>query len=175
MKNKETKEKLKGFANYMVNVLLAILLIVFITTFIGIVFLYSLAEHIKLPAIGYISSEGMTMFFESGYSIIIGIFFVILSLLLIVLINLKYIRRIFVTLGISFILTSGLNIGLAIFEPTIIRFLSGAWQDVLISTTVVFKEFTTLCSIFLLLSGSVCLSIYSCIAIIKGDSHEEKI
>ncbi|GAA6396764.1 hypothetical protein [Solibaculum mannosilyticum] len=132
-------------------------------------FVYALNENVQIPSIGFIHGEWLTSVFDSWYPILFGIILVLVPLLILILLNKRRIRITFLSIGISFLIIAIISVIFGYIEPSAISLLSGEWQDVLVNTTTVFKDFTTVCAIILILSGATCLSIYFCIAVMKGD------
>ena len=64
---------------------------------------------------------------------------------------------------------------MVVVKNQVFGFLSEDWQDVLVNATVVFSDVCIICAIILIAIGATCLSVYSCIAIIKGGKHEKDI
>ena len=97
----------------------------------------------------------------------------LIPLLVIIFINVHRIRRAFLDIGCSAIVSAVFNIVTAGVAAQIIRVFSGDWQDVLINTTVAYRSYSIICASGLVIIGVTCLSIYSCIVVIKGGRYEK--
>ena len=97
----------------------------------------------------------------------------LIPMLVIALINTHRVRRIFLGIGCSAIVSAILSIVVVIFRTQVLKVLSGEWQDALVNATAVFRDFCFICAEVLIVIGAACLSIYSCIAVIKGGKHEK--
>ena len=97
----------------------------------------------------------------------------LIPILIIVLINTNRIRRIFLAIGCSAIASAILSMVAYVTKTQLLKLLSGEWQDALVNATAVFGDFCVVCAIVLIVIGAACLSIYSCIVVIKGGKHEK--
>lgn len=140
-----------------------------------LLFLYALNENVRLPSLGSISGDWLSVFFDSWYSLALGGALVLIPMLSLVLINTHRIRRIFITVGISSMATAIFSIVLGLTGAQIVKAFSGEWQDILIYATVAFEDFAVLCAVILIIIGAACISIYSSIAVVKGAKHEKDI
>lgn len=140
---------------------------------LAVLFLYALNENVRLPSIGIVSEGWLTAFFDTWYPVALGIVFVLIPFLLIVLVNLHRIRRVFAAGGISFLCAGILSVVSGAFGASVIPFMGGDWQEILIGTASVWKEFTAVCSIPAIMLGAFCLSVYACIAVVKGGRNEK--
>lgn len=152
------------------SLILAILLVVFVL----LIFIKALSENVIIPDIGPVSSIWLVRFFESRYSLIFGSTLAMIPLIIIILLNTYRVRNVFFAVGCSMIISSILSIVMAIFRIRIFKILSGEWQDILVNVTMVFRDFCNICAAIMITIGITCLSIYSCIVIIKGGRHEKE-
>ncbi len=163
-----------GVGNTFFSVLLSLLLFVFTVLFVLLLFIHALNENVLIPDVGPISRDWLAMFFDSWYALALGGTLVLIPLLIIVLINTHRIRRIFLFVGMSSILSCLFSIALAFIGTHMVKLFSGEWQDALINSTNVFKDFCVVCAVILAVLGTTSLSIYSCIKTIKGAKHEKE-
>lgn len=169
-----TKEKkVPGFWGVLFSVIFSLLLTVSFTMLVLLLFIHALNENTIIPSIGPISSDWLAVFFDSWYSLVLGGALVLIPILIIVLINTNRMRRIFLAIGCSAIASAILSVVAMIIKKQVLKLLSGEWQDTLVNATAVFGDFCIVCAIVLIVIGAACLSIYSCIAVIKGGKHEK--
>lgn len=169
-----TKEKkAPGFFSAMLSVIFSLLLTVSIILLVLLLFIHALNENTIIPAIGPISSDLLAVFFDSWYSLVLGGALVLIPVLVIALINTHRVRRLFLGVGCSAIASAILSIVVVIFRTQVLKVLSGEWQDALVNATAVFRDFCFICAGGLVAIGATCLSIYSCIAVVKGGKHEK--
>lgn len=169
-----TKEKkVPGFWSILFSVIFSLLLTVSITLLVFLLFIHALNENVVLPAVGAISSAWLALFFDSWYSLVLGGAVVLIPTLIIILLNTHRVRRIFLAIGVSSVVSAILCVAGAIIRTHTLKLLSGEWQDILINATAAFKDFCVVCAIILIVIGTTCLSIYSCIAVVKGGKHEK--
>lgn len=140
-----------------------------------IIFLQALHEYIVIPSLGALHEAQVANFFSAWYPIAFAAILVMILFVILVILNRQRIRRIFATSGISLLIAGFMAIFLGLFSKSLISFVSLPWQDMLISKSVLFKEFTTLGGLIFVVLGALCLSIYSCIVIVKGKKHETSI
>lgn len=167
------EKKATGFFGILFSAVFSLPLTVSIILYVLVLFIHALNENTIIPAIGPISSDWLAVFFESWYSLALGGVLVLIPLLVIILINTYRIRRIFFTVGCSTIASAILSIVVVVLRTQALKVLSGEWQDALVSTTAVFRDFCIIYAIILVVIGATCLSIYSCIAVVKGGKHEK--
>ncbi len=169
-----TKEKkTPGFWGVLFSVIFSLLLTVSITLLVLLLFIHALNKNTIIPSIGPISSDWLAVFFDSWYSLVLGGALVVIPVLVIALINTHRVRRIFLGIGCSTIASAILSIVVTIFRTQVLKVLSGEWQDTLVNATAVFRDFCVICAGVLIVIGATCLSIYSCIAVVKGGRHEK--
>ena len=150
-----------------------LLLTVSITLFILLLFIGALSENATIPDIGFITGDWLAVFLNTWYSFVLGGIMMLIPLLVIMFINVHRIRRAFLDIGCSAIVSAVFNIVTAGVAAQIIRVFSGDWQDVLINTTVAYRSYSIICASGLVIIGVTCLSIYSCIVVIKGGRYEK--
>lgn len=172
------KKKMKGIVcskcGALFSVVFSLLLTISLIVFVLLLFIHALNENVIIPDIGPISSDWLALFFDSWYSLVLGGALVLIPILIIILINTNRIRRIFLAIGCSTIVSAMLDMATVIFRIQILKFLSGEWQDALVNATAVFRDFCIICAVVLVVIGATCMSIYSCIAVVKGDKKHEK-
>lgn len=169
-----TKEKRTPvFLGVLFSVIFSLLLTVSIILLVLLLFIHAINENTIIPSIGPISSDWLAAFFDSCYSLVLGGALVLIPMLIIILINTNRIRRIFLAISCSAIVSAILSIVAIIIKAQILKLLSGEWQDALINATAVFGDFCIVCAIVLIVIGATCLSIYSCIVALKGGKHEK--
>lgn len=169
-----TKEKKSpSFWGVLFSVIFSLLLTVSITLLVLLLFIHAVNENTIIPSIGPISSDWLAVFFDSWYPLVLGGALVLIPILVIVLFNTNRIRRIFLAIGCSAIASAILSIVAIIIKTHILKLLSGEWQDALVNATTVFGDFCIVCAIILIVIGTACLSIYSCVVAIKGGKHEK--
>lgn len=167
------KKKTSIFLGVLFTAIFSLLLSASIVLLILLLFIQALNENVIIPAVGFIPSDWLALFFDSWYSLVLGGALVLIPSLIIVLINMHRVRRIFLAIGCSTIASAMLSIVAIIIRTQIVKLLPGEWQDVLVNVTAVFRDFGVVCAIILLVIGATCLSIYSCIAVVKGGGHEK--
>lgn len=169
-----TKEKKSpSFWGVLFSVIFSLLLTVSITLLVLLLFIHAVNANAIIPSIGSISSDWLAVFFDSWYPLVLGGALVLIPILVIVLFNTNRIRRIFLAIGCSAIASAILSIVAIIIKTHILKLLSGEWQDALVNATTVFGDFCIVCAIILIVIGTACLSIYSCVVVIKGGKHEK--
>lgn len=169
-----TKEKKAlGCFSALLSVIFSLLLSVSFILVVLLLFIHALNENTIIPAIGPISSDLLAVFLGSWYSFVLGGALVLIPMLVIALINRHRVRRIFLGIGCSAIVSAILSIVVVIFRTQLLKVLSGEWQDALVNATAVFRDFCFICAGVLIVIGATCLSIYSCIAVVKGGKHEK--
>ena len=167
------EKKVPGFFVALLSVIFSLLLSVSFILVVLLLFLYALNENTIIPAIGHISGDLLAVFFDSWYSFVLGGALVLIPMLVIVLMNTHHIRRIFLCVGCSAITSAIFSIVMVLFRTSVFKVLSGEWQDALVNATAVFRDFCFICAGVLVVIGSTCLSIYSCIGMAKGGRHEK--
>lgn len=172
MKTKD-KENSLGFWSAFFTTIFSLLLTASLLLLVLLLFIHAINENAILPAIGAISGDWLALFFDSWYSIVIGGAFVLIPILLIVLLNTRCARRIFLAIGCSGIVASILSVIVAANRMRALKLLSAEWQDVLINVTAAFKDFAVVCAIILIAIGMTCLSIHFCITAVKGGKYEK--
>lgn len=169
-----TKEKkAPSFWGVLFSVIFSLLLTVSIILLVLLLFIHALNENTIIPSIGPISSDWLAVFFDSWYSLVLSGALVLIPVLVIALVNTHRVRRLFLGVGCSAIASAILSITVAIFRIQILKVLSGEWQDALVNATAAFRNFCFICAAVLVAIGATCLSIYSCIAVVKGGKHEK--
>lgn len=166
-------KKASGFWGVLFSVIFSLLLSISLIILVLILFIHALNENVIIPGVGPISNDWIALFFDSWYPLALGGALVLIPLLVITLINTHRIRIIFFAVGCSTIVSAILSIAAAILRTEALKALSGEWQDALVNATAVFGDFCIMCAIVLIVIGATCLSIYSCIAGIKGGKHEK--
>lgn len=167
------KKRSPGIFGAFLSGLLSLLLTATATLLVLLLFIYAINENVPIPTIGPFSGDSLTEFFESWYSLALGGALVLLPMLFIIIVNIHRIRRAFISIGISAILSALLSAVFGFISTQSINLLSGEWQDTLINATVVLKDFTVICAVVFVVIGAACLSIYSCINVVKGAKHEK--
>lgn len=167
------KEKGIGFWNIFFTAICCLLLTILSAGFILLLFMYALNENIVLPAVGFISGDWLALIFDSWYLLAFGIALLVTMVLMVVLINISKIRRIYIAIGCTSIMSAILNIAIVMFRTHILKLFPAEWQEILVNTTAVFKDFEIICVIILVMIGATCLSIYSGIVVVKGDKGEK--
>lgn len=169
-----TKEKkVSRFWRVLFSIIFSLLLTISFTLLVLLLFIHALNENTIIPSIGPISSDWLAVFFDSWYTLVLGGALVLIPILIIVLLNTNRKRRVFLAIGCSAIASAILSVVATIIKKQILKLLSGEWQDTLVNATAVFGDFYIVCAIVLVVIGTACLSIYSCIAVIKGGKHEK--
>lgn len=166
-------KKAPGFWNVFFSVIVGLLLTVSTTLLALLLFMHGLNETVRIPAVGPISGDWLAVFFDAWYPFVLGGAFVLIPLLIIVLINTHRIRRIFLTVGVSATAVAVFSVVFALFETQVVKMLSGEWQEALVNSTAVLKDFFVLYAIIMVVIGAACLSVYSCITVVKGARHEQ--
>ncbi len=161
-----------GFWGVFFSTLFSLLLTASTALLVPLLFLHALNEHQPIPAIGSVSASWLAEFFDSGWVFALGGTLVLIPLLAILLINTHRVRRVFLSVGVSAVAAALLSAALGFAGKYAIKLLSGDWQDALLNTTAVFKDFSIVCALILVILGAACLSIYSLIAVLKGGNHE---
>lgn len=177
MKKKEKKEKKAGnsfsFWRVCLTVIFSLLLTAVLVLLLFLLFIHALNDHVVLPNIGPISGDWADVFFDSWYSVILGGVLAMVPVVTIVLLNTRRIRRIFLAVGASAILSAIFSAAAVVIRIRIIQALSGEWQEVLINAAAAFKDFGVIYAMILIAVGAACLSIYFCVAAVKGGRHEK--
>lgn len=155
------------------SVIFGLLLSVSVMLFVILLFVYALNENGTIPAIGFISGDRLNSFLDSPFSLVLGGVPVLIPVLVIVFINSHRIRRCFLVIGCSAFVSAALCMTAVILRTQMLQSLSAQWQEALINATSVFGDFCVVCALILIAVGAACLSIYSCIAVIKGGKHEK--
>lgn len=150
-----------------------LLLTASIILFILLLFTSALSENTTIPDLGFVTGDWLAAFLNTWYSFALGGIMILIPLLVIICVNVHRIRRAFLVIGCSTIVSAVFNIATAGFAAQILSVFSGDWQDVLINTTVAYRSYSIICASGLVIIGATCLSIYSCIAVIKGGRYEK--
>lgn len=162
-----------GILSSILSGLFSLLLALFTVLLVVLLFLHALSQNVLLPAVGGLSSYLIVSFFDHWYFLILGVALVLIQLLAILLLNLSRVRRFYLSVGCAAVGAAVLCCASGFLAPRAIRLFSGAWQDILVNTTAVFRDFSAFCAIVLAAVGFACISIYSCIRAVKGGSHEK--
>lgn len=155
------------------TVLFALLLTASTVVLMLLLFLYGLHGYVTIPAMGPVSADWLAMFFDAWYSVALGVVLVLLPLALLLLINAHRIRRAFFALGLSAIGTALLSLAAALLGSYAVPWLPGAWRELAAGVAAAFRDYCTVWGIALILAGGTCLSVYACIAVVKGAKHEK--
>lgn len=141
-----------------------------------ILFLQALGQTVKLPALGDITSKTVNAFFDSWLCIALGGVLVLLPLLIIVLMNTHRIFRIFQALGAAALLAAVLSGTGGLVLPVLANagaaFLPDSWQGIFVNASGIFQDYALVVAVILCAVGAGCLSVSSCIRIVKGARHE---
>lgn len=167
------REERPGIWSILGSIMFGLLLAMSIVLLIGLLFVHALSQNVPIPAVGPASEELLAGFFISWFPFVLGGLLVLIPLLLLLLIHRCRIRRVFFTLGISTVAAAALSAVFGLFGGRILGMLSEVWQEVLVNSTVVFQEFSTVCAVILAMFGAGCLSVYACIHAVKGEIHEK--
>ena len=166
-------KKTSGVGGGLLTVVMSLLLSVSFVLLAVLLFVHALNENVIIPDVGLLTSDGLTEFFDSWYSLALGGALVLIPLLLVVLVNTHRARRAFLAIGSSAIASALLLTVVLCFRTQILNVLSGQWQDALVNATAAFRGFCLVCIIVLIAIGATCVSVYSCIAVVKGGRHEK--
>ena len=167
------RRRTNGLLGAFFSVIFSILLSVLMMLFAIFLFLHALGQRVMMPAAGPISDDWLALLFQSWYSLAIGGALVLVPLAAIILINAHSMRRSFLAVGCSMLLSAIFGIAAAITAPQALKLLPGAWQDILVNSVTAFGDFCIVWALLFIVIGAACLSIYSCIAAVKGGRHEK--
>lgn len=167
------EKKASGFWSTFFSAILSLLLTASFLAFELLLFLFALNKNVSLPDFGPLSGDSLAMFFDSWYSVFLGGAFVLIPILILVMINTKHIRDIFLAIGCSVIAAAVLSVAVSALKTQLLNLLPGEWQDAAINAVSVFGDFCIVCAIILTVIGAACLSAYSCIVAVKGGKHEK--
>lgn len=147
--------------------LLTILLMLFIALSSLMLYLGALSNNQPMPSIGPLSSEGLMVFFSGWFVVVFSVAIVFIPLLLIILLNGKRVRRVFLSVGIAALGSAVLIALINLLDGFLIGLLSGPWHDLFNTTTALFDGYGWMTFIVLFIIGATCLSVYGCIVAIK--------
>lgn len=167
------KKKIKGFFSVLFSMFFSLLLAISMISLMPLIFIHALHENVKIPNIGSIPGDGLALFLDSWYFFALVGALVLIPVLCIILVNTHHIRRAFLAVGCSAIMSALVVFASAIFRTWIFKALSGEWQDALVNSTAVFGDLGIIYAVALILIGVTCVSIYSCIAVVTGGKHEK--
>lgn len=167
------ENKVLTFLGVLFSIIFSLFLSVSIIILVLLLFLNAINENVTLPDAFFFSGSSLDSFLGSPYSYVLNGALILIPVLLIILLNIRRARRIFLALAYSSCISIILLITSAIISPHVLNLLSGEWQNVLINTTVVFRDFCIICAIILFVIVVTCLSIYFCISAVKGGRHEK--
>lgn len=167
------KKKSPGLLGALFSAIFSLLLSISLVLLVIGLFIYGLNENVIMPDAGPISGDWLAAFFDSWYCFVLGGVLVLVPALSILLINRHRIRRFFLAAGCAAIVSVVISIAVSMTGLRMLKLLSGAWQDILVNTTVMFRDFCVVCAMILFVIGAGCLSIYSCIAVVKGGRREK--
>ncbi len=160
-----------GACSVIFSVLAAIFLVVFTLLLLMTIFLHTIAGDTEFPAFGIFNAERMTNFLNSLYPVLFCSVLTAIPLLLILRLNIRRIRRAFLTLGISALSTGLLCIPAGMFSMVFIRLLPEALQDVMAAPSAVLADLSYVCAVIWIVAGSFLISVYSCINVLGGKSN----
>lgn len=169
----DAEKKSPGCFGAFLTALFSLVLTLMLVLAVAILFVHALNENVPIPAIGFISDVWLAEFFDTWYALAFAGILVLLPMLLIMLINANWIRAAFLSYGVSAVAAALCAVASGIAAPWGLPLLPGDWQNTLVNTTMVYRDFTQVCGILLVLFGAACLSVHSCIRVVKGGSHEK--
>ena len=168
---KSTLVFFRSFFSAFFGLMLIVLLV--LTEFL--LFVRALNDNIVLPSVWLINSETVTAFFDSWVSLLLCSILPLIPILILLRINSHNLRKVFLTIGCSSVISAAINIIIVISNTPAIKLLSVDWQNALVNTTSAFRDFLVVCAVFLIIIGATFISIYSCIIAIKGGRHEKAV
>lgn len=139
----------------------------------ALLFVSALNENFRIPAIGPVSGDRFAELLDSWYLYAIAGALAAIPLLLLVLSNLRRIRRAFLAAGVSAVISAVLSITAGIFGARAVRIFPAEWQDILVNATAVWRDLSLACGVILIAAGAASLSVYASIIAAKGDRHEK--
>ena len=155
------------------TILLSIFFTLFLFLLFFVLFLFGVTNSVALPTAGGFTDNWSIVFFGSLIPVILSSLLAVAFIVMIVLVNTGRVRRIFLALGVSFLVTGVINIAAGILGAYGVPYLSGNWQSLLVNATVTFREFMIVCAVLLAVMGIVFISVYASITAIKGGAEHE--
>ena len=155
---------LRCFGTFLFSIFLTALLLLLG----GLLFLHGLAGNDRLPSIRNINGAWLTNVCASWYLLVLTGIFIGIQLVILALINVRRVRNLFLSIGVSSMVSGTASALSGIWMSAVIEILPGAWQDCLINTTVVLKSFFHLYSAVLVIIGMIFLSISFSVRIVRG-------
>lgn len=161
------KKAAGGAVSVIFSVISAILLIAFTLVFMVVCFLHTIADDVKFPSYYDLSGARINDFMESPVPVLLGGGLVVIPMVLIILLNLRRIRRAVLTFGISDVIIGALCIPLGIFAADILRLFPSALQDVLMAPSNVFTDLSYVFGAGWIVLGIFLISVYACINVLR--------
>lgn len=163
----EKKASGGGAVSVIFSVISAILLIAFTLVFMVVYFLHTIADDVKFPSYYDLSGARINDFMESLFPVLLGGGLVVIPMVLIILLNLRRIRRAVLTFGISDVIIGALCIPLGLFAADILRLFPSALQDVLMAPSNVFTDLSYVFGAGWIVLGIFLISVYACINVLR--------
>lgn len=149
--------------------------VLFATILMAMAFFHGLAANVNFPSVGGISGDRLTELLESSLPLILGGILVGIPLFCIVFLNIRWVRRIFLFLGIAGLLTGLLSFFGGLFWPLLVERMSGGLQNILKASMAAFQDVSFMYALLWLLLGAVLISVYSCITVCRGKKYEKNM
>lgn len=162
-------QKSPGILSIMLSCLFGLLLCLLTCLTAVVLFLHGLSDANQLPDLGRLDLAG---FFDSPVPVILAGLLILFSILLLVLCNLRHLRHGLTAIGASLFAAGPILLILGRLWPRLLPLFSRDWQIFFAYKTMIFRDFTTICALVILLPGAVLLSVGGCIrAAKKGGRH----
>lgn len=145
----------------------SLLLIPCTAAFFVLMFLNALAEKTSFPALGGIERGVVNDFLGSDLSIILLGAVCLLLILDFFFINRKYVRRAFLALGITLLITGLVSFGMSLAAGYIVDNLIAAWQNILSPAVPAFSQTGMLFGVGWCVIGAALISIFLCIRALR--------
>ena len=139
---------------------------------VWMLFVWSLGKQADLPAVGPVSGELISAFFDSAFFFAVGGALLLLPAAVLILVNVHRLRRVFLGVGIAAMAAALFSTAAGLGRIWLLQRLDGPWQELLVDTTAVFRDFSFLCAVILAVGGVACFSIYGCIRVVRGRRYE---
>lgn len=162
-----------GAVSVIFSVISAILLIAFTLVFMVVYFLHTIADNVRFPsALEYgLSGARINDFMESAYPVVLSGALMVIPMVLIILLNLRRFRRVFLTFGISDVIIGVLCFPLGIYAVDILGLFPAALQDVLMAPSKVFTDLSYVFGAGWIVLGIFLICIYACINVLRRTKH----
>lgn len=168
-KPKRARSLIRGFLGVLSNVLLLLMFSILSAATWCLLFLNAVAERLYInPMFGY-GVESVKSFITSLFPSILGALLSFAILFFIIVINRKPLKKMFLAVGMTFLVSGLLYISFGFFAPTVVSMMNWEMKDLLYSASFALGNFFGLIGILYLVIASVWISLFFLISYVKSE------